>query len=126
MSLMNRVIEAADIDLTDSGHYALWTERGYYPAHELRLIADELDRLNAGWDRKIREELGKMKGSEMSGAEQALTRIVEARSVVRMAKEEWDSAKEAAKEAKQNYDDAVSNLTLIIDRSNERELEFPE
>lgn len=59
-------------------------------------------------------------------AEQKLERIQAARTVVKDAENDWIEAKEAQKEAKQIYDDAVENLKAIIDRSAQRELEFPE
>lgn len=62
----------------------------------------------------------------MSDAERQLERIQAARSVVREAESDWEAAKEAAKEAKSVYEDAVNNMKAIIDRSNQRELDFPE
>lgn len=43
----------------EDGYVYFWpTGNGGFEAHQLREIADELDRRNADWDAKVRELLG--------------------------------------------------------------------
>jgi hypothetical protein len=59
-----RVIEtcerALEFQASDDGFIGWWPAktRGYLTSCDLRIIADELDRRNAEWQRTIDEELG--------------------------------------------------------------------
>ncbi len=50
-----RVIEKCDFVLLECGYYYVDLEpaRGCLSASDLRIIADELDRINADWDKSI-------------------------------------------------------------------------
>ena len=56
------------------GYYYFWpiSNKGSFTAHNLRQIADELDRINAPWDKQINdyfeEEAQKEKLKELAGA----------------------------------------------------------
>lgn len=54
--LISIVMNSGDIAPTDSGHYVYFAgDRGYLTADEMRIIADELDRLNKPLDDSIAE-----------------------------------------------------------------------
>lgn len=51
----------------DDGYYYYWPNRNFsggYPAYALRLIADELDRLNKDWDDQIKKYFEEHKDKE--------------------------------------------------------------
>ena len=53
---IEKVKAEGDIATTDSGHYAYFAgNNGYLTAYNLRVIADELDRLNSPLDDSIAE-----------------------------------------------------------------------
>lgn len=56
-AVMSRVISMASEDFIafDDGFYYFWPagSKGAFAAHELRLIADELDRRNKSWQEQI-------------------------------------------------------------------------
>ena len=62
---IQRVIESCDeqmmLDVGDDGYVHFWLSGprgGYLTANDLRIIADELDRRNAEWHKKVQEEDG--------------------------------------------------------------------
>lgn len=61
---MSKLIEKLDrngelVSLEDGFIYYFPRGEGGLSAHELRAIADELDRRNASWEKIIEEEIGK-------------------------------------------------------------------
>lgn len=58
---MHRVLELAydrnEFSPSDDGYFYWWHSAGggCISANDLRILADELDRLNAGWDAEITE-----------------------------------------------------------------------
>jgi hypothetical protein len=54
---VSRIIEVSEPDLVtgDDGYVVFWPtmNKGCYTAHDLRAIADELDRRNKDWDEFI-------------------------------------------------------------------------
>lgn len=50
-----------DIVMVEDGSYALWPARGagFYSSHDLRRIANTIDKLNAPWDQQVHSDLDK-------------------------------------------------------------------
>jgi hypothetical protein len=59
--MTNRILDvfADDIVVIEDGFRYFFTSRGAMSAADLRIIADELDRLNSTWDKQLAEELSK-------------------------------------------------------------------
>ncbi len=57
MSIVDKAREHGDFVTGDDGYVVFWPENrhGYYTAANLRELADELDYVNAPWDRQVNE-----------------------------------------------------------------------
>lgn len=59
--LIAKCNERREFDMLEDGYYYYWpSNQGAIAPWELRAIADELDRLNADWDKQVQEALGKV------------------------------------------------------------------
>ena len=56
-ALIEKLKSEKGIAMTEAGYYVFWPTRlrGYFCAAELRVIADEIDKMNADWDAEVND-----------------------------------------------------------------------